>query len=75
MTNSRQNTLIVTGILVLAGGTLAGIIFGKDLEGKVTDALTNDFTLIVGGLIGFLSRGNQPNPEPKPEEQIDKVTK
>lgn len=71
MTNSRQNTLIVTGILVLAGGTLAGIIFGKGLEGKVTDALTNDFTLIVGGLIGFLSRGNQPPQPPPPPEPKD----
>lgn len=72
MTNSRQNTLIIGGVLTIGAGALAGIIVTKTLDKETVNVMGNLLNLIVGGLIGFLSRGTGQSPpnqtDPPPEQ-------
>lgn len=60
--NDRQNVLIIVGVLAIAMLALAGIIMVPSLADKARDSLTQLLTLIVGGMLGFLSRGMRTAP-------------
>jgi len=68
MTNSRQNTLIIGGVLVLAGGALAGLIIRTNLTEQTTTVLAGTVGTVIGGLIGFLTRGSIDKAKPAPED-------
>lgn len=70
MTNSRQNTVIIVGVIGLGAGAEIGMIAVKGIPETTTGVLGNLLTAVVAGLIGFLARGpGQPQPESKPDSE------
>lgn len=59
MNQSKVNYVIIVGILAIALGAILGVTFVHDMKDKTSESLTQILTMVVSGLLGFLSRGPQ----------------